>query len=159
MSKSIRISEITAATALCLAVIALALSVKNWTSQPKIVSVSVKSLIEEERDWLLAQNADERSAAIWIDTVASEIETTLQSLEAQGYTVLVKEAVLAGDLPDLTATVRTSLGVRDQLSGSVSRSTNVQAVVPGPSAARPGPETTVKSYGDALLADVREGDE
>lgn len=159
MNKSIRISEVTAAIALCLAVIALALSIKSWTSQPKIVSVSVKSLIEEERDWLLAQNADEQSAAIWIDTVAGEIETTLRGLEAQGYTVLVKEAVLAGDLPDLTETVRTSLGVRDQLTGSVSRSTNAQAVDPGIGAVRPGPGTTVKSYGDELLAEARAGED
>ncbi|MEO1406615.1 MAG: TrbI F-type domain-containing protein [Pseudomonadota bacterium] len=159
MSKSVRISEITAVIALCLAVIALAMSLRSWTSQPKIVSVSVKSLIEEERDWLLAQNADERSAAIWIDTVAGEIETTLRGLEAQGYTVLVKEAVLAGDLPDLTETVRTSLGVRDQLTGSVSRSTNAQAVDPGIGAVRPGPGTTVNSYGDTLLAEAREGED
>ncbi len=77
MSRSVSLAEISAGVALCLAVIALAASLRTWSAQPKLVSVSVKTLIEEERDWLLAQNASETSASVWIDTVATEIETSL----------------------------------------------------------------------------------
>ena len=105
---------------------------------------------------MLAQNASETSASVWIDTVATEIETSLQALEAQGYIVVVKEAVLAGDIPDLTETVRASLGARERSSDPVSRSTGAQSVALGVNA----PEATARpeSFGDALIADM-EGEE
>ena len=156
MSRSVSLAEILGGVALCLGVIALAASLRTWSAQPKLVSVSVKTLIEEERDWLLAQNASETSASVWIDTVATEIETSLQALEAQGYIVVVKEAVLAGDIPDLTETVRASLGARERSSDPVSRSTGAQSVALGVNA----PEATARpeSFGDALIADM-EGEE
>lgn len=143
--------EIATLVAVGLSIIALVVSARGWTSQPKIVSVSVKTLIEEERDWLLSKNASEQSASRWIDTVATEIEGSLQALEAQGYIVLVKEAVLAGDIPDLTDTVRASLGVRERQPGPVSRSTNALAVVSDDIAS----ETTAQSFGDSLAAEAR----
>ncbi|MEO0608402.1 MAG: TrbI F-type domain-containing protein [Pseudomonadota bacterium] len=146
--------EIATLVAAGLAIIALAVSARGWNAQPKIVSVSVKTLIEEERDWLLARGASEESASRWIDTVATEIEGSLTSLEAQGYIVLVKEAVLAGDIPDLTDTVRASLGVRERQPGPVSRSTNALAVASGVQA----PAATAQSFGDTLAAEAREGE-
>lgn len=144
------LTESLALAGLAVAVIALAVSMRGWNSQPRIVSVSVKTLIEEERDWLIERNASEESANRWIDTVATEIETSLQTLESQGYVVLVKEAVLAGDIPDLTETVRASLGVRERLTGPVSRSTDAQAAVPSAEPAG----TAAQSMGDRLLAEL-----
>jgi len=143
--------EIATLVAAGLSIIALTVSVRGWNAQPMIVSVSVKTLIEEERDWLLSKNASEASASRWIDTVATEIEGSLTSLEAQGYIVVVREAVLAGDIPDLTDTVRASLGVRERQSGPVSRSTNALAVVSDDIAS----ETTAQSFGDTLAAEAR----
>lgn len=145
--------EIGALTAIGLSVIALAVSARGWNAQPKIVSVSVKTLIEEERDWLLARGASEESASRWIDTVASEIETSLTALEARGYTVLVKEAVLAGNIPDLTDTVRASLGVRERQQGPVLRSTDALAAA----SRDPSNEAAAQSYGDVLVAQANEG--
>ncbi|MEL6859484.1 MAG: TrbI F-type domain-containing protein [Pseudomonadota bacterium] len=145
------ILEIATLVAAGLSVIALAVSARGWNAQPKIVSVSVKTLIEEERDWLLARGASEESASRWIDTVATEIEGSLISLEAQGYIVLVKEAVLAGDIPDLTDTVRASLGVRERQPDPVSRSTNALAVVSDEIVS----ETTAQSFGDRIAAEAR----
>ena len=146
--------EIMTLTAIGLSIIALAVSARSWNAQPKIVAVSVKTLIEEERDWLLARNASEESASRWIDTVATEIESSLTALEAQGYVVLVKEAVLAGDIPDLTETVRASLGVRERQSGPVSRSTDALAA-----ASEPIPsEVAAQSYGDVLVARASEAE-
>ena len=54
--------EIATLAAIGLSIIALAVSARGWNAQPKIVAVSVKTLIEEERDWLLARNASEESA-------------------------------------------------------------------------------------------------
>lgn len=144
--------EIATLVAVGLSIIALAISARGWNAQPKIVSVSVKTLIEEERDWLLARGASEESASRWIDTVATEIEGSLTSLEAQGYIVVVKEAVLAGDIPDLTDTVRASLGVRTRQPGPVSRSTNALAVVSDDIVS----ETTAQSFGDSLAAEARD---
>ena len=152
MTRPKLIIEIAALAAIGLSIIAFAVSVRSWKTQPKIVSVSVKTLIEEERDWLLGQNATESSANIWIDTVASEIETSLQALEADGYIVVVKEAVLAGDVPDLTQTVRASLGVRERNSGPVSRSADTLAVFLGASR----PETTAPTYGELLIEGDRD---
>ncbi|MEL7541551.1 MAG: TrbI F-type domain-containing protein [Pseudomonadota bacterium] len=144
--------EMATLTAIGLSVIALAVSARGWEAQPKIVSVSVKTLIEDERDWLLSKNASEQSANRWIDTVANEIEGSLQALEAQGYIVLVKEAVLAGDIPDLTETVRTSLGVRERQSDPVLRSTDALAAAPEPISS----EAAAQSYGDVLVARANE---
>lgn len=144
--------EIATLVAVGLSIIALVVSARGWTSQPKIVSVSVKTLIEEERDWLLSKNASEQSASRWIDTVATEIEGSLQALEAQGYIVLVKEAVLAGDIPDLTETVRASLGVRERQQGPVLRSTNALAAALGDIST----EAAAQSYGDALVSETRD---
>jgi Tfp pilus assembly PilM family ATPase len=154
MIRSNSLAEITAVIAFCLAVIALAMSVRGWMAQPRIVSVSVKDLLEEERDWLLAQNATETSAAVWIDTVASEIEASLQALESEGYIVVVREAVLAGDVPDLTDTVRESLGVRERLTDPVSRSADTQAAVSD----RRGSDAAAPSYGDSLIAEIGKGE-
>ena len=144
--------EIATLVAICLSIIALAVSARGWKAQPKIVSVSVKTLIEDERDWLLSKNASEQSANRWIDTVASEIEGALQGLEAQGYIVRVKEAGLAGDIPDLTETVRASLGVRERQSDPVLRSTDALAAAPEPLLA----EAAAQSYGDVLVARANE---
>lgn len=144
--------EIAVLAAAALSIIALAVSARGWNAQPKIVSVSVKTLIEEERDWLIAKNASEESAARWIDTVALEIELSLKALEAQGYIVLVREAVLSGDIPDLTDTVRTSLGVRERQQGPVSRSTNA----PAAASREPSNEAAAQSYGDLLIAQESE---
>lgn len=152
MRRDISIGEILGAIGAGLGVIALVVAYQARAASPNIVSVSVKSLIEEERDWLLAQKASENSANIWIDTVASEIETSLQSLETDGYVVVVKEAVLAGDVPDLTQTVRASLGVRERNSGPVSRSADTLAVVSG----APRPETTAPTYGELLIEGDRD---
>ena len=141
--------EIATLAAVGLSVLALAVSARGWNAQPKIVSVSVKTLIEEERDWLLARNASEDGASRWIDTVATEIEGSLRALEAQGYIVLVREAVLAGDMPDLTDTVRASLGVRERQPDPVLRSTGALAALPGDISS----ERAAQSYGDTLIAE------
>lgn len=146
--------EIATLTAIGLSIIALVVSARGWKAQPKIVSVSVKTLIEEERDWLLARNASEESASRRIDTVATEIEGSLQSLDAQGYVVLVREAVLAGDVPDLTDTVRESLGVRERQSDPVLRSTDALAAVSDDTST----ETAAQSYGDVLVARANEAE-
>lgn len=146
--------EIATLTAVGLSIIALAVSARGWNAQPKIVAVSVKTLIEEERDWLLSKNASEASASRWIDTVATEIESSLTALQAQGYIVIVKEAVLAGDIPDLTDTVRASLGVRERQQGPVSRSTDALAVASGEIST----EATAQSYGDVLVARANEAE-
>ncbi len=144
--------EIATLVAVGLSIIALAVSARGWNAQPRIVSVSVKALIEEERDWLLSQNASEQSANRWIDTVATEIEGSLTALEAQGYIVLVREAVLAGDIPDLTDTVRASLGVRERQQGPVLRSTNALAAASD----KVSTEAAAQSYGDVLVSETRE---
>lgn len=144
--------EIATLVAVGLSIIALAVSARGWNAQPKIVSVSVKTLIEEERDWLLSKNASEQSANRWIDTVATEIEGSLQALEAQGYIVIVKEAVLAGDIPDLTDTIRASLGVRERQQGPVLRSTNALAAASD----KVSTEAAAQSYGDVLVSETRE---
>jgi hypothetical protein len=146
--------EIATLTAIGLSIIALAVSARGWNAQPKIVTVSVKTLIEEERDWLLARNASEESASRWIDTVATEIEGSLTALEAQGYIVIVREAVLAGDVPDLTDTVRASLGVRERQPDPVSRSTDTLAAVSGDNST----ETAAQSFGDVLVARASEAE-
>lgn len=151
MTVSRSITEIAALAALAIAVIALAVTFKAKESQPRIVSVSVKTLIEEERDWLLTRNASEESANRWIDTVASEIETSLTALENQGYIVLVKEAVLAGDVPDLTETVRASLGVRERQQGPVLRSTDTLAAASEENSS----EAAAQSMGDRLIAELK----
>ena len=144
--------EIATLAAIGLSIIALAVSARGWNAQPKIVAVSVKTLIEEERDWLLARNASEESATRWIDTVATEIEGSLLSLEAKGYVVLVREAVLAGDIPDLTDTVRASLGVRERQSDPVFRSTDALAAASGEIST----ETAAQSYGDVIVVRASE---
>lgn len=154
MTLSKSIIEIATLVAIGLSIISLAISARGWNAQPKIVAVSVKTLIEEERDWLLARNASEESASRWIDTVATEIESSLSALEAQGYIVIVREAVLAGDLPDLTDTVRSSLGVRERQSDPVLRSADALAAVSGDTST----ETAAQSYGDVLVARVGEAE-
>lgn len=146
--------EIATLVAIGLSILALAVSARGWNAQPKIVSVSVKTLIEEERDWLLARNASKESASRWIDTVATEIESSLTALEAQGYIVIVREAVLAGDIPDLTDTVRASLGVRERQQGPVLRSTDALAAA----SVEPSSEAAAQSYGDVLVARASEGE-
>ena len=154
MTLSKSIIEIATLVAIGLSIISFAVSARGWNAQPKIVAVSVKTLIEEERDWLLARNASEESASRWIDTVATEIESSLSALESQGYIVIVREAVLAGDLPDLTDTVRSSLGVRERQSDPVLRSADALAAVSGDTST----ETAAQSYGDVLVARVGEAE-
>jgi hypothetical protein len=86
--------------------------------------------------------------------VASEIEASLQALESEGYIVVVREAVLAGDVPDLTDTVRESLGVRERLTDPVSRSADTQAAVSD----RRGSDAAAPSYGDSLIAEIGKGE-
>ncbi len=91
----------------------------KFNPNTQIVSMSVRTLIEEERDALLLAGTDPALSSARIALVSHEIERNLSNLEAGGVVVLVKEAVLAGDVPDITQHIRQNLAVLPRTAGEV----------------------------------------
>ena len=108
-TRSTRWTDYAGFAGLGLGLIALALTLRTGAEQPKLVMVSVKTLIETEQTRLLSAGADAGAMRSGIDRVASEVDARFRALEAQGYTVLVREAVLAGQVPDLTSTLQSEI--------------------------------------------------
>ncbi|MEO1489611.1 MAG: TrbI F-type domain-containing protein, partial [Pseudomonadota bacterium] len=98
-------------------------------SEPQIVQLQLQGIISEYLQAQARSNADEQTAAQQTAQFMATLDQTVAGLSKSGTVVLVHEAVIGGDVPDVTEQIKAAVYAkvpRPQVAGGASGAAQAQ---------------------------------
>ncbi|MEL6487835.1 MAG: TrbI F-type domain-containing protein [Pseudomonadota bacterium] len=118
------------------------------SGEPEFVQLQLQGIISEYLTAQARSSADEQTAAQQTSVFMTTLDQTVAGLAESGKVVLVHEAVIGGDIPDVTESVKAAV------YATVPRPQIAQA----PSAAQPSQRARVQGEMQAFMASNEEGE-